>query len=108
MSKPIGSIVKISEDIEVKRVISGSNRTIKAGTTAVVNSDGDLFILTGTEQNTTLNKGYEVYGYDTKSIAELILRRLNFEINLGDILEENDIDRSDFIELTESMLDDIL
>ena len=108
MSKPIGSIVKISEDIKVKRVVSGRDRIIKAGTTAVVNSNGDLFILTGTEQNTTLSKGYEVYGYDPKSIAELILRRLNFEINLGDILEENDIDRNDFIELTESMLDDIL
>lgn len=108
MSKPIGSIIKISEDIDVKRVVSGKDRIIKAGTTAVVNSNGDLFILTGTEQNTILSKGYEVYGYDTKSISELILRRLNLEINLGDILEENDIDRSDFIELIESMLDDIL
>ena len=49
-----------------------------------------------------------MYGYDTKSIAQLIFRRLNLELNLGDILNENDIEVNDFIELTESMLDDIL
>lgn len=108
MSKAIGSIVKIEKDIQVTKILSGENKAIEAGTTTVVNADGDLFVLTGTEQNTIVNRGYEVYGYDTKSIAQLIFRRLNLELNLGDILNENDIEVNDFIELTESMLDDIL
>lgn len=108
MSKQIGSIVKIGEDTPVKRIISGEDRVIKAGTKAVVNSDGDLYILSGIEQNTILNKHLEVYGYDHKSIAQCIYRRLNFELNLGEMLEEYDIDSNDFIEITESMLEDIL
>lgn len=108
MSKAVGSIVKFEKDIQVKNVLSKKNKVIKAGTTAVVRVDGDLFVLTGTEQNTIVNRGHEVYGYDTKSIAQLIFRRLNLELNLEDILNENDVEVNDFIELTESMLDDIL
>lgn len=108
MSKAIGSIVKIEKDIHVTNVANREDKVVEAGTTTVVNSDGDLFVLTGTEQNTIVNQGYDVYGYDTTSIAQLIFRRLNFELHLGDILNENNIEVSDFIELTESMLDDIL
>ena len=108
MSKQIGSIIKIGENVPVKKIISGKDKVIKAETKAVVNSNGDLFILTGTEQNTIVSQGYEVYGYDTKSIAQLIFRRLNFELNLRDILNENDVEVNDFIEITESMLEDIL
>ena len=43
MSKAIGSIVKIEKDIQVTKVLSGKNKVIKAGTTTVVNTDGDLF-----------------------------------------------------------------
>ena len=108
MSKRIGSIIKIKEDINIKKIVSGQDRIVKAGTTAVVNSDGDLYILTGTEQNTILNQHLEVYGYDHTSIAELIFRRLNLEIDLGDILEESDFSNNDCIEIIESVLEDIL
>ena len=108
MSKAIGSIVEIEQDIQVTKILTGENKMIKAGTTTVVDANGDLFVLTGTEQNTIVNQGYKVNGYATKSIAQLIFRRLNFELNLGDILNENDIEVNDFIDITESMLIDIL
>lgn len=81
-------------------MLSDKETYIKAGTIAVVNSDRDLYSLTGTEQNTLLNKGYEVNGYDNNSIAKLIFRRLNYELNLGEVLEDHNITIADFIELT--------
>ena len=108
MSREIGSIIKIKEDITVRSVMNLEDRVIKAGTTAVVNSDGDLYILTGREQNTIISKRLEVYGYDHESIAKCIFSRLNVEFNLLDILEENDIEVNDFKEMIEGVLESIL
>ena len=47
MSKAIGSIVKIEKDIHVTKVANREDKVVEAGTTTVVNSDGDLFVLTG-------------------------------------------------------------
>lgn len=81
----IGELIKLDKDIDVKTF--GGN-ILKA-------------------QNKIITTEIEPKGIDHSSIAQLIFRRINIELDLGDLLKDNDIEPKDCIDLIESVIEDI-
>lgn len=104
--RKIGELVTIKKDITLK-TFSGFGLKAKTGDKGIVTKNGDVYLITGEAQNKFITTDIQVKGIDCNSIAGLIFRRLDMELNLGEMLEDYDIENKDFIEYIGSMLEDI-
>jgi len=110
MKHKIGEIVTITDDFEIKGAIDNNNTIlVKSGDTGFIDSKGLIHYMTGKARGKIQNiEDIEVKGYDYESISKLIYKRLNAEYDIGEMLENEDIDKIDFMETIEDMLSDIL
>lgn len=109
MSHKIGEIITIKEDFEIKTAIGENTIQVKKGDTGFVDSRGMIHYLTGGARNKIQKiEGVEVKGYDYESISKLILKRLNEEYNICEMLENEGIGGHDFRDTVEDVLSDIL
>lgn len=86
----IGEIFQLEEDCKIKTLL-GKEKTINKGTKCIVIKEGMVLILTGISQNNIVNFNLDVKGIDYEGISQTILRRLDLELNIRDILYEEGI-----------------
>jgi hypothetical protein len=109
MKNKIGQIVTVKEDFEIETAIGGKKLQVKEGDKGFVDSRGFIHYTSGKARGKIqVFKDCEVKGYAHNDIASLIFKRLNCEVNLLEMLEDNDIDQNDFTDLIEDILMDIL
>ena len=102
----IGELIKLDKDINVK-TFGGNILKAKKGDRGFITQDGSIYLLDGRAQNKIITTEIEPRGIDYSSIAQLIFRRINIELDLGDLLKDNDIEPKDCIDLIESVIEDI-
>lgn len=104
----IGQIV--TEEKE-GRIITMFNQivNVKPGDKAIINSRGNKEYITGEARGKKcIGEDIEVKGYDTASIANLIINHLKYVGDFESALEDFDIDIKDIQESIENTLDNIL
>jgi hypothetical protein len=110
MKHKIGEIIIITDGFEIKGAIDNKDTIqVKSGDTGFIDSNGLIHYLTGKARGKIQKiEDIEIKGYDYESISKIIYKRLNAEYSLGEMLENEDIDKIDFVETIEDMLSDIL
>lgn len=105
----IGEEIKIKEDFKINTTISEKVITIKKGDKGYIDSNGFLHLLTGNGRGKIVKiNDVKVKGYDHENITKLIFDRLNTEIRLEEILENEELNNKDLLEVIEDVLSDIL
>lgn len=102
----IGELIKLDKDIDIQ-TFGGNILKAQKGDSGVITQDGSIYLLDGRAQNKIITTEIEPKGIDYSSIAQLIFRRINIELDLGELLKDNDIDSKDCIDLIESVIEDI-
>lgn len=105
----IGEKIKFKEDFEIKTIVSEKKLQVKKGDKCIVTKDG-LKVLNGEARGKILNfhKSDKVEGYDYENIADMIFNRLNAMFGLDMYLDEEELERHDFVEEIADVLMDIL
>lgn len=105
----IGQEVEFKNDFKIETYLTGTKLQVKSGDKALVTNMG-LKILTGEARGKITNfaDNTELKGYDYENISKLIYRRLDNYFDLGELLENDDIDSSRFREEIEEVLMNIL
>lgn len=109
MKYKIGQEILVKEDFEICTIISNNPMIVKEGDKGYVDSKGFLHLISGEGGGKIINvEGMEVANYHHENISKMIFNRLNSYFNLGEILENEDIDIGRFKEEIEDVLMDIL
>lgn len=109
MKSKIGQILTIEEDFKIITGICGNEIIVKKGDTGYVDSKGAIHYLTGAARGKIqVGKDIKIKGYDYESIATLIYKRLHCEYELGDMFGDYDIEKKEFIDSIEDILNEIL
>lgn len=109
MENMIGSMVTISQNYEIETAIGNKKITVKEGDEGFIDSSGLLHYTTGEAQGKIQPiKDCTIKGYAHGDIAELISKRLFSHFGLGDILEDYSIEKEDFMNEIEDVLESIL
>lgn len=79
----IGEIIKFDNDVEIKTYVGKKQYVAKKGDIGIVDSHGNILIISGPCNGKVLAKQVEVKGYEHDDISEMILNRLccNYGIN---------------------------
>lgn len=114
----LGAVMQFVDTIPVETMVLGKKMMVKPGDTFFIGQMNGLptyNFLTGELAGkvmllSTEEMGYlKIDGYHSRSIAELLLQRLNFRCGLtNEIYEYNDLDRNSFLDEMEELLDTIL
>ncbi|MEG0728163.1 MAG: hypothetical protein RR420_00935 [Anaerovoracaceae bacterium] len=110
MSNKIGDFVGLKEGTEVIGML-GNKSVIKAGSIGIINSRGQIMILSGESKGKILKTEIEVNmsKYNCESISEFILDRLDAAMPVSESLEDAEgIDKQRLREELEDILSDIL
>lgn len=107
-----GKVFKIGQEVQMTedRIVNGfSNEKlqIRKGDKAYVDGNRFLHYTSGEAKGKIMMSYLNVEGYDFENISKLIFERLN-HYNLDEFIEENEIDKKEFIEEIEMALLDIL
>lgn len=103
----IGERYEVQEDFEIRTYLGNKIIPVKKGDIGVVTKNGFIILITGQGKNRIIETNIELDGVDIENITNLLYTRLNNELGLKDILEENGIESTDMIECIESVLSDI-
>lgn len=102
----IGQILTISENVEMKKALSDKPEIVKKGTEIIIGADGLAHhIFSGNIQ--PISKDSVIKGYDSEGIAAYITKILSRKFPLDEMLEDYDINKSDFRDEIEYLLDEI-
>lgn len=105
----IGQEITVKEDFKINTTISDKVITVKKDDKGFVDSQGFLHLTTGNGRGKIVKiDDIEVRGYDHENMARMIFGRLSNYFNLGEMLENEDIDSERFKEEIEYVLMDIL
>lgn len=106
MSKKIGQIIRLKEDIELKSTFGDEVTKVCKGDKAVITSQGSILFLTGNARGsiTPPDDTMQVKGYDVDSITEIIMKEI------GSLLDSycDDEDLEIIQDSIEIVLEDIL
>lgn len=104
----IGQEVEFKNDFKIETLITGTKLQVKKGDKALVTSRG-FKILTGEARGkiNAFNERDETNGYDYENISKVIFKRLNAVYGLEMYLEDEEINKKEFIEEIEDVLTDI-
>jgi hypothetical protein len=103
MQYKIGQILKTTADTEIEKALSGEKETIKKGTEIIIGADNLAhYIRSGMIQS--LGDDAEVKGYDTEGISRFIVKYLDSQIDLHEVLEDRDMTMDEFAEEIEYAL----
>lgn len=108
----MGEKHKIGQEIIFKahecKTFGGNVKTVKDGDKGIVKSDGFVLYLTGEARGIIAKTDFEVKGYDTKNIADMITHRLIRSYGIDNFLDDEEIELQEFKEEIEDILSDIL
>ena len=103
----IGEQIQVTNDYKIETGLSGEKLHIKEGDKGFIDSNGNIHYITGEARGKIhLMKSFEVKGYYTEGMTNLIMKCLNY-YNIKSILEENDIEIKDFKNTITEALDEI-
>lgn len=105
----IGETYEAQKDLELQTLVTEREMTIKKGDMGVVTKNGHILMLTGEcRGKKILRTDIMPEDIDFKNISDLILKRLNSEFNLNEILEDNDIEAEHVAQYILDTLEQIL
>ncbi|MHB9925632.1 hypothetical protein EXM63_04160 [Clostridium botulinum] len=101
-----GQLITLENDIEFE-TFGGNTLKAKEGDKGFITHNGSVRLITGQAQGKIIVTDIKPNGIDYYSIAHLIFRRLDVELELGEILTDNDIGVLDCIAYIEGVIEDI-
>jgi len=105
----LGQGVKFTKGFEIESELSKYKLQVKEGDKAIITRTG-FKIINGEARGKILvfNQDEQVKGIDYESISRIIYRRLNSTFSLEMYLDDEEIDKNEFVEEIEDILSDIL
>jgi len=103
----VGQIVTTAKDIEVEMELSEEKRIIPINAKGIIGADKHLHYFSKCDFIRPISKNNEVKGYDAHGIAEYLYYLLDADFLMDDILEDNSIEKEDFIASIEFALIEI-
>ena len=103
----IGEQIQITQDYEIEATLSDTKLHIKKGDKGFIDKNGNIHYTTGEAKGIIhLMKSFKAEDYDTESIANIIMKYLNY-YDIKSILEDNGIEIKDFKDTITEALDEI-
>lgn len=103
----IGEQIQVTNDYEIETGLSETKLYVKKGDKGFIDCNGNIHYITGEARGKIhLMKSFEVKGYCTEGMANLIMKCLN-DYDIKSILEDNDIEIEDFKNTITEALDEI-
>lgn len=103
----IGQEIEMTDDFELKSIL-GRTTEVKKGDRAYFDSNGFIHYITGNARGMIQPAEAEIKGFDVYNIAKMVYNHISKQYPIDDFLEDEDIEKTDFIEEIESALSDIL